>query len=150
MSRERNRTHARNRKKKEMQFFNNKATFVAGVAVIMMSINDIIGLVMPIPMWITWVEIGIMGILYVLALITKKLDNWLGTKGAENFGAFLTVFSIAEFMLGRAWISSVEGMKFEWKLSNEVLQAVFCLSILTAVAIGGAFFLLFAKHPKEK
>ena len=57
MSRERNRTHKKNRIKKEVQFFNSKAAFVAGFAVIMVTVNDIIGLCSKIPMWVNAVEL---------------------------------------------------------------------------------------------
>lgn len=149
MSGERNRTHKRNRKKKEMQFLNNKATFVAGFTVMMMSINDIIGLISKIPMWVNWIEWSIVFFLYVFALCTKKMDKCLSTKGAENFGSFLTLFSIAEFLLGRALISSVEGIEFAWSLSNEVMLIVLVLSIFSVVGIVGALYLLFYKYQEK-
>lgn len=150
MSRERNRTHKRNRKKKEMQFFNSKATFVAGVTVVLMSINDIISLFTKIPSWVSWFEIVIASLLYVLALCTKKMDKRLNTKGAENFGAYLTVISIVAFILGRVLNILADGKEFAWRLSNEVMQSVIVLLPFTAVAVGGAIFLLVCKYPEEK
>ena len=149
MSRERNRTHKKNRIKKEVQFFNSKAAFVAGFAVIMVTVNDIIGLCSKIPMWVNAVElIGII-LLYIFALCTKKMDGLLSKKGADNFGSSLTIISIVEFLLGRALISTVEDVEFACELSNAKMQVVIILSLFAVVSIGGAIFLLFCKYPKK-
>lgn len=149
MSRERNKTHKKNRIKKQSEFWNCKASFVAGVSVIAVSINDIIGLCMKIPFHVNLIEfIGVL-LLFYLALGTSKMDRLLKTKGVENFGAFLTVFSVVEFLLGRVLISSAEGVEIAYKWSNEKMQAIVILSVIALVGIGGSVYLLLYRYPKS-
>ena len=49
MSKERNQTKKKNRIKKQISFFNSKASFVAGISVILVCVNDVVGLIVDIP-----------------------------------------------------------------------------------------------------
>ena len=149
MSKERNKTHKKNRIKKQNEFWNCKASFVSGVSVIAVSINDIIGLCMKIPFYVNLIEFICVLLLFYLALGTNKMDRMLRTKGVENFGAFLTVFSVVEFLLGRVLISSAEGVEIAYKWSNEKMQAVVILSMIAFVGIGGSIYLLLYRYPKS-
>jgi hypothetical protein len=54
MSNTRNKTHKKNKRKKEMAFENTKDSFVAGIVVIITILNDAIGLLISIPRTIEW------------------------------------------------------------------------------------------------
>lgn len=149
MSKERNKTHKKNKIKKQSEFQNSKASFVAGVSVIVMSINDIVELCSKISFLMNLMEYICILILFYFALGTKKMDHLLKSRGVENFGAFLTVFSVVEFLLGRVLISSAEGVEFAYKWSNYKLWTIVILSVFAMAGISGAIYLLLYRYPEK-
>ena len=57
MSRERNITHKKHERQKKREFEGTKASFVSGIIVIIAIINDIIGLIVPLPNIVNVIEI---------------------------------------------------------------------------------------------
>lgn len=99
MSNTRNKTHKNNIRKKKMAFENTKASFVAGIVVIITMLNDTMGLLISISRMVEWIEVVICLLLFYLALGTKKLNHILNRIGVEKFGSFLTVYSVIIFLL---------------------------------------------------
>lgn len=142
MSRERNKTHKKNRRKKEFEFWNCKAAFIGGITAIMGCINEIVSICTKIPIVIYLMEVMSVLMLFYYALGTKKLDKVLRKKRVEKFGSFLTVFSVVYFLLGRMLISSVENVEFEYNWINEKMWVVIILSVVFITGIIGAIYLL--------
>ena len=72
MSKERNQTKKKNRIKKQISFFNSKASFVAGISVILVCVNDVVGLIVDIPNWTNICEFFGVLLIFYLALGTKN------------------------------------------------------------------------------
>ena len=138
VSKERNRTKKRNRIKKQNAFFNCKAAFVAGISVIAVCINDVVGLIVDIPNWINICEF-----LFVL-------DKVLASEGVDKFGAYLTVFSVIEFLFERILIGSAECVELDFTLTNTRLQAIVFLSIFSFIGVVGAIYLLLYPYSKKQ
>lgn len=149
MSNTRNKTHKKNKRKKEMAFENTKASFVAGIVVVITIINDAIGLLISIPRMVEWVEVAICLLLFYLALGTQKLNHIMNRNGVENFGSFLTVYSVIIFLLEKMIISEVANKELTISLTNEKFQAFIIFLLLGFVGIGGAIYLLLCKYPKD-
>lgn len=150
MSKERNRTKKRNRIKKQNDFFNSKAAFVAGISVIVVCVNDVVGLLVDIPNWVNICEFLFVLLIFYFALGTKRLDKVLASEGVDKFGAYLTVFSVIEFLFGRILISSAECVELDFTLTNARLQAIVFLSILSLMGIGGSIYLLLYPYSKKQ
>lgn len=143
-------TNKQSNMKEKNQFWNCKATFVSGVTILVMIANNIVEFCTKIPMQVYVIEILVVILLLVVAFGTKKLDRFLGTKGVENFGGFLTAISIIDFLIVRVVVSSVEEVEFVCKLSNEKMQVMIALLIFEFVVICGSIYLLVCKYSKEK
>lgn len=150
MSRERNRTHKKNKRKKEMGFENTKASFVAGIVILITVFNDLLGLLSSIPRYVEMIEVAICLLLFLLSLGTKKLNHILDTIGVEKFGSFLTVYSIVIFLLEKILIDEVADVEFKISLTNEKLHVFIIFLSLGIVGVGGAIYLLLYKYPKDK
>lgn len=149
MANTRNKTHKKNKRKKEMAFENTKASFVAGIIVIITIINDAIGLLISIPRTVEWLEVAICLLLFYLALGTKKLNHILNRIGVEKFGSFLTVYSVIIFLLEKTIISEMANIELVISITNEKFQAFIMFPLLGFVGIGGAIYLLLCKYPKD-
>lgn len=149
MSKERNKTKKRNRIKKQNSFFNSKASFVAGISVIAVCVNDVVGLIVDIPNWMSICEFFCILLIFYLALGTKKLDKMLASEGVDKFGAYLTIFSVIEFLLARILIGFAEGVKLSFTWRNGRLIAIIVLSVLSLMGICGSIYLLFYPYPKK-
>ena len=132
-----------------MVFENTKASFVAGIVVIITMLNDTIGLLISIPRIIEWLEIVICLLLFYLALGTNKLNHILNRIGVEKFGSFLTVYSISLFMLEKTVINEIESIEMVIALTNEKFQAFIIFLLFGLAGIGGAIYLLLYKYPKD-
>ena len=77
MSRERNKTHKKNRRKKEFEFWNCKAAFIGGITAIMGCINEIVSICTKIPIVIYLMEVMSVLMLFYYALGTKIFFNCL-------------------------------------------------------------------------
>ena len=149
MSNARNKTHKRNIRKKKTAFENTKASFVAGIVVVITILNDAISLLISIPRMVEWMEVAICLLLFYLALGTKKLNHILNRIGVEKFGSFLTVYSVIIFLLEKTLISQMANIELVISLSNEKFQAFIMFLLLGLVGIGGAIYLLLCKYPKD-
>ena len=94
MTNERNRKHKKRKKEAEMNFFATKATFVAGIVVLITIVKDILELCIQIPVWVVMLYLSICFIVYIVVLCTTIVDKKMRSKGVANFGNFLTIFSI--------------------------------------------------------
>ncbi len=150
VSKERNRTKKRNRIKKQNAFFNCKAAFVAGISVIAVCINDVVGLIVDIPNWINICEFLFVLLIFYVALGTKRLDKVLASEGVDKFGAYLTVFSVIEFLFERILIGSAECVELDFTLTNTRLQAIVFLSIFSFIGVVGAIYLLLYPYSKKQ
>ena len=143
MSKEKN---TKNRTITSMSFESKKASFLAGIVVIITAIIDTIGLKMNVPLWIKIVELVFFLFLLYFVLGTKKLDHFLEKKGVESFGNFLTVGSVVLCIMR---IISVDLVSPE--LSAGIRTEYFIIfSVLEIVVVAGAVYLLFYKYPKDK
>lgn len=149
MSNTRNKTHKKNIRKKKMAFENTKASFVAGIVVIITILNDTIGLLISIPCIVEWIEVVICLLLFCLALGTKKLNHILNRIGVEKFGSFLTVYSVIIFLFEKTLISQMANIELVISLSNEKLQVFIIFLIVGLAIIGGAIYLLLRKYSKD-
>ena len=142
MSKKRNKTKKKNRIKKQNDFFNKKTSFVAGISVIAICVNDTLELVKNIPKWVNICEFLLILLIFYLTLCTKKCDKVLASEGVDKFGAYLTIFSIIEFLLSRILIGLTEDVEFICVWTNEKLQASIVLAVLSLVGIIGSIYLL--------
>lgn len=132
-----------------MAFENTKASFVAGIVVIITILNDTIGLLISIHSMVEWIEVAICLLLFYLALGTKKLNHILNRTGVEKFGCFLTVYSVIIFLFEKTLISQMANIELVISLSNEKLQVFIIFLLVGLVIIGGAIYLLLCKHSKD-
>ncbi len=149
MSNTRNKTHKKNIRKKKMAFENTKASFVAGIVVIITIFNGTMGLIISIPRMVEWIEVAICLLLFYLALGTKKLNHILNRIGVEKFGSFLTVYSVIIFLLEKTLISQMANIKLVIPLSNEKFNVFIIFLPLGLAGIGGAIYLLLCKYSKD-
>lgn len=142
MSKERNKTKKKNRIKKQNDFFNKKTSFVAGISVMAICVNDTLELVKDIPKWVNICEFLLILLILYLTLCTKKCDKVLASEGVDKFGSYLTIFSVIEFLLSRILISLTEDVELKWVWTNERLQDFIVLSAFSSVGIMGSIGLL--------
>lgn len=134
----------------ERELFNRKASFVAGVVVLIVSINDIIELSTSIPNVYYFVEAIMVWILFYFALATKKADKILDSDGVAKFGAFLTVLSVVEFSTAICFKRLSKSSKISLGFINEKTFASVLMSIIVSAIIGGALYLLLQGRIKSK
>ena len=149
MINKKNQRHKDNRKKKKMDFENKKATFVAGIAVVLTVINDTIGLLVSVPLFVECIEVIICLLLFYLALGTKKMDKLLNKTGVEKAGNFLTVYSIVVFLLERIILRAVNEEVITLSIFNNKLNAFIMFLAFAIVGIGGTIYLVVCKYPKK-
>lgn len=142
MSRERNEKQRKNRLKKEMAFENSKASFVAGIVVIITVLNDTIGLIMPIPRLVELIEVIVCFLLAYFALGTKKMNRILNKTGVEKFGGFLTVYSVIIFLVEKMFIKDL--------VCGRIFTFVMFLIFSLMGIIGAISLLLYKDYPTDK
>lgn len=91
MTNERNRKHKRE-KEVAMNFFATKATFEAGIVVLITIVKDILELCIQIPVWVVMLYLSICFIVYIVVLCTTIVDKKMRSKGVANFGNFFDDF----------------------------------------------------------
>ena len=138
MTNERNRKHKKRKKEAEMNFFATKATFVAGIVVLITIVKDILELCIQIPVWVVMLYLSICFIVYIVVLCTTNVDKKMRSKGVDNFGNFLTIFSIIFFIIENSVIRFADTMMR--------IEAIIIVSAIGVAAIIGALYLLFAKY----
>ncbi len=138
MTNERNRKHKKRKKEAEMNFFATKATFVAGIVVLITIVKDILELCIQIPVWVVMLYLSICFIVYIVVLCTTIVDKKMRSKGVANLGNFLTIFSIIVFIIENSVIRFADTMMR--------IEAIIIVSAIGVVAIIGALYLLFAKY----
>ncbi len=149
MANEKNRRHKRNKAKKEMAFINTKASFIAGIVVIITVINDVVGLIITIPFWVDLIEAIVCILLLFLFIGTKKYDNLLKTKGVEKFGDFLTVIGSFIFLLEKGALSVASKEELELSIYNDKLSILIVFVVFGIAIIVGSFSLLIHEYPDE-
>lgn len=87
------------RKKDEMNFFNQKVGFIAGIIVIITILNDIVNIFIGNTYQLKLVEFLVCSILAFGILVTSKFNSLLNKEGVKRFGEFLTIASILLFLL---------------------------------------------------
>ena len=150
MTDEKNRRHKRNRNKKRMEFENTKASFVSGIVVLITVLNDTVGLLANIPFWIELMEVLICLLLFYLALGTTKMDKLLNKTGVEQFGSFLTVYSILIILLEKLLLRAASEEMLSISVLNDKLFTFIVFLALSITGIYGAIYLLVYKYPKNK
>ena len=138
MTNERNRKHKKRKKEAEINFFATKATFVAGIVVLITIVKDILELCIQIPVWVVILYLSICFIVYIVVLCTTIVDKKMRSKGVANFGNFLTIFSIIVFIIENSVIRFADTMMH--------IEAIIIVSASGVVAIIGALYLFFAKY----
>lgn len=93
-----------------MNFFATKATFVAGIVVLITIVKDILELCIQIPVWAVMLYLSICFIVYIVVLCTTIVDKKMRSKGVANFGNFLTIFSIIVFIIENSVIRFADTM----------------------------------------
>lgn len=115
-----------------------KAAFVAGIILIIIIINKIIGCYFVLSTWAAYSCYIICLIIVFIVLGTKAIDKWMEAKNIENFGNYLTVISVAFFFVDSICNGFSQGYS---ELGIKILMTSF-----GGIAIVGAFYLLFVKH----
>lgn len=92
------------------EFFATKATFVAGIVVLITIVKDILELCIQIPVWVVMLYLSICFIVYIVVLCTTIVDKKMRSKGVANFGNFLTIFSIIVFIIENSVIRFADTM----------------------------------------
>lgn len=128
--------HNKRKKEAEMNFFATKATFVAGIVVLITIVKDILELYVQIPVWGVALYLGICFIVHILVLCTTIFDKKMRTKGVTNFGNFLTIISILIFIIENSVIKYT---------NNTCIENIIVVYIFVG-AIIGALYLLFTKY----
>ena len=75
MTNERNRKHKKRKKEAEMNFFATKATFVAGIVVLITIVKDILELCIQFPVGVVMLYLSICFIVYIVVLCTTIVDK---------------------------------------------------------------------------
>ena len=136
-----NHTKENKKKKKQrekLQFWSVKASFVAGVIVIITIIKDLCEYFgSELPCYVNVIYVLLCLILMLGILGTEKFDKYLNSKGVENFGTFLTVSSILIFALENSI----------FKIKMDAIEALEMWLICATIVIG-ALYLLFSKYEK--
>lgn len=136
-----NHTKENRHKKKQReksQFWAVKASFVAGVIVIISIFKDLFEYFKSdLPLWINCIYI--LGCLVLMGLVlgTEKFDKYLNSKGVENYGVFLTVCSVLVFIF--------ENTLFKTKMDTIEMIGI-CLIYATFVIC--AVYILFSRYEK--
>lgn len=86
---------------------------------------------------------------FLFGIGTKKLDKMLASEGVNKFGAYLTIFSVMEFLLARILIGLAEDVELSFIWTNERLLAIIVLSVLSLIGICISIYLLFFSYPKK-
>lgn len=131
-----------NKKKKKqrekLQFWSVKASFLAGVIVIITIFKDLYEYFRSkLPLCVNLMYVALCLILMFIILGTDRLDKYLNSKGVEKFGNFLTVSSILIFVLENSI----------FKIEMDAVEAIGILLVCATIVIG-AVWLLFSKYEK--
>ena len=111
----------------------SKATFVAGIMLIIIIIEDIWNIYDTIPDVAVVVYVVILWAISFVVLCTKKVDKFLSSKKISNFGDFLTVMSIVVFMIEKTVLRGNDSLPF-W-------EALLIILVLSSIVVGEIYFL---------
>ena len=117
-----------------MDFLATKASFVAGLVLIITIIKDITELYMIIPNWMFGCYVIICILVFYLILGTKLFDSKMKPRGVSNYGNFLTLMSVAFFV--------IENSIIRYKEIFGDLETKICVTTLGIIVILGAIYLL--------
>ena len=130
------------KKENEMNFFSVKASFVAGIVLIITIIKDIMELFIIIPPLIVGCNLVFCLLLAYLVLGTRVFDKKLKAKSVSNFGNFLTFGSVIFFV--------VENSVIKYTNANSRIDAIIATTLIGTTLIAGAAYLLFCKNKSHK
>ena len=129
-------------KEKEMSFFSVKASFVAGVVLIITIFKDIAELFLTIPPLIVGCYLAFCLLMAFFVLGTHVFDKKFKSKAVSNFGNFLTVGSVIVFI--------IENSVIKYADANSRIDAIIATTLIGATLIASAAYLLFRKNKAHK
>lgn len=121
-----------------MDFFAKKASFVAGIVLIITIFKDIYELYNPLPTNVVVLYLAITGFLFLIILGTKIVDKKMDSKRISNFGNFLTTVSVVFFI--------IENTVIRFQHLYGIFDTRIIVGVIGVAIIAGAAYLLFAKY----
>lgn len=125
------------KREKEMNFFSVKASFVAGIVIVITIFKDIAELFVTIPPIVVGCYLAVCILIAFLVLGTQIFDEKLKSKAISNFGSFLTVGSIIIFV--------IENSVIRYQDADLKIDAIITTIIIGVTIIAGSAYLLFQK-----
>lgn len=134
------RKQKKEKKKREadMNFFAIKATFVAGIVLIITILKDMIEIFFQVSARMVVGYLIICLTMFFLILGTKLFDEKMKSKKVVNFGNFLTVMSVIIFV--------IENSVIKYKDLYSDMETLITVLVIGIAIIVGALYLLFAKY----
>ena len=129
-------------KEKEMSFFSVKASFVAGVVLIITIFKDIAELFLTIPPLFVGCYLAFCLLMAFFVLGTHVSYKKFKSKAVSNFGNFLTVGSVIVFI--------IENSVIKYADANSRIDAIIATTLIGTTLIAGAAYLLFRKNKAHK
>lgn len=121
-----------------MNFFAIKATFVAGIVLIITILKDMIEIFFQVSARMVVGYLIICLTMFFLILGTKLFDEKMKSKKVANFGNFLTVMSVMIFV--------IENSVIKYKDLYSDMETLITVLVIGIATIVGALYLLFAKY----
>lgn len=134
------RKQKKEKKKREadMNFFAIKATFVAGIVLIITILKDMVEIFFQVSARMVVGYLIICLTMFFLILGTKLFDEKMKSKKVVNFGNFLTVMSVIIFV--------IENSVIKYKDLYSDMETLITVLVIGIAIIVGALYLLFAKY----
>lgn len=126
------------KREKEMNFFSVKASFVAGVVLIITILKDIAELFLTIPPLVVGCYFAFCLLMAFLVLGTHIFDKKFNSKAVSDFGNFLTFGSVIIF--------AVENSVIKYADADSRIDAIITTTLIGVTLIAGAAYLLFHKN----
>ncbi len=120
-----------------MILFGKKAGFVAGIALLVTVLKDVVELFTPIPLWIVVCYSLFVLAVFALALGTKWFDRKLDSDEISKFSDFLTVMSSAFFV--------IENLVIKCAGDAYSAEVKFIVIAISCTIFWGAYYLLHRK-----
>lgn len=114
-----------------------KATFIAGMLVLVIILKDLLELFFKIPAWIMAAFSGVYLIIIFIVLGTKKFDEKMKSPQIIKVGNCLTVISLFVF--------AMENLVLAFKDGYSDIELIILMVSFFGVTIGGTIYLLFSK-----
>ena len=128
--------------RKENDLLSVKASFVAGVVLIITILKDVAELFINIPPPVVGCYLAFCLLMTFLVLGTSIFDKKFKSKAVSNFGNFLTVASVIIFAL--------ENSVIRYQNSNLSADAIIVIPLVGVTVLAGAAYLLFHRTNTNK